>query len=147
MSRRTVADQLVDVEQNRPIVVHVRLDVQDNARVFVIDRVDDGVVGAEHGRAAGRYRNLITHLERCIAVVDDHKRRIGKDLDVGYRRKRVDDDARGRGVAGDDIESARQARPRGGREPVFEAALLMRLGICPAAVLEIAPPWRKNCTP
>ena len=80
-----LADQLVDVEQNRPIVVHVRLDVQDNARVFVIDCVDDGVVGAEHVRAAGRYRNLITHLERCIAVVDDHKRRIGKDLDVGYR--------------------------------------------------------------
>src|SRR4029077_7610299 len=32
-------------------------------------------------------------------------------------------------------------------EPLFEATLLMRLGICPAAVLEIAPPWRKNCTP
>ena len=70
---RRLADQLVDVEHNRPVVVHVRLDVQDNARIFVIDCVDDGVVGAEHVRATGRYRNLITHLERCIAVVDDHK--------------------------------------------------------------------------
>ena len=70
---RWLADQLINVEHNRSIVVHVWLDMQDDAGVLVVDCIDDCVVGAEHGRATGRYRNLITHLERCIAIVDDHK--------------------------------------------------------------------------
>src|SRR4029077_8684733 len=32
-------------------------------------------------------------------------------------------------------------------EPLFEATLLMMLGIVPETVLETAPPARKNCTP
>src|SRR5215510_15386390 len=51
-----VADLLLDVQTNIAVDVHARHDAQDDAGVAIIDGVDDGVAGREHGGAAGRDR-------------------------------------------------------------------------------------------
>ena len=73
---RHAADLLLDVELDAVVGADARLNVQNDAGVLVVDGVDDGVVGAQHSRAAGRDRHLIADLQRRVLVVDHHQRRV-----------------------------------------------------------------------
>ena len=86
--------------------------MEDDAGILVVDRVYDRIVGAEHGRASSRDRDLIADFQRRLAVVHDDERRIGKDPDVGQLLQGVDDDSRIRHVAGYDVEAGRQSCSR-----------------------------------
>ena len=140
------ADQLVDVEQNRPVGVHVWLDVQDNARVHVVDRVDDGVVRAEHGRAAGRYRNLITHLDDASPLSTTTSEGLERILTSVIAESAL---MTTRGDAGLPATIFRPPDKPGpvGFEPLFEATLLLsarnlsrrRVGNCAAGEEKLHP--------
>ncbi len=112
VGRRDGADLLLDVERHDPVGIHLGQDVQDDARVLVIDVVDHGretVVGRLRG--AGQDRNLVADLQDGRLAIEDDKRGRGQDLHRRVALQGTEQDAGVRQTAREKVEARRiQAR-------------------------------------
>jgi hypothetical protein len=86
-----VGATLLDMEAHDTVDVNAGDDTQNDARVAIIDGVDDGIAAGQNRCAACRDGNLVTDLENGGLIVDNDQRRVGKHLDARDCVQNVED--------------------------------------------------------